>query len=131
MLFHTFSSQEERREYGGSCFIEMQYCRLPRGTEIEKIISVDAIRHWKNDSLYIYGDDDNEFVAQYKKIFTDGIYNNLKRGMVDMYGINYYSREQTRLILEKLKEIKPSDWQVLLSWLERAETHNGFYILGL
>ena len=29
MLFHTFSSQEERRKYGGSAFIEIQYCKLP------------------------------------------------------------------------------------------------------
>lgn len=131
MLFYTFSSQEERREFGGSYFIEMQYCRLPQGTEIERIVSVDAIEHWKNDSLYIYGDDDNEFVLHYGKIFTGGTYNNLKRGMVDMYGINYYSREQTHLILETVKEIKPLDCQVLLNWLEKAKENVGFYILGL
>lgn len=90
MLFHTFKSREERRKYGGSYFIEIQYCSLAKGTEIEKIVSVDAIENWKNDSLYIYGDDDNEFEVYYREIFTGGIYNNLKRGCVDMCGINYY-----------------------------------------
>lgn len=131
MLFYTFSSQEERREFGGSYFIEMQYCRLPQGTEIERIVSVDAIEHWKNDSLYIYGDDDNEFVLHYGKIFTGGTYGNLKCGIVDMYGINYYSREQAHLILETVKEIKPLDYQVLINWLEKAKENVGFYILGL
>lgn len=55
-MFYTFSSQEEQRKFGGSYFIELQYCRLKPGTEIKKIISVAAIEDWKNDSLYIYGD---------------------------------------------------------------------------
>lgn len=66
---------------------------------------MDAIENWKNDSLYIYGDDDNEFEVYYGEIFTGGIYNNLKRGCVDMCGINYYPPEQTQLITEKIKEV--------------------------
>ena len=131
MLFHTFSSQAQRREFGGSYFIELQYCRLARGTEIEAVVSVEAIKHWKDDSLYVYGDDDNAFFSQYGKIFTGGIYNNGKSGTVDLHGINYYSREQTRLIFERVKEMQPPDDQVLLHWLESSEKHNGFYVLGL
>lgn len=130
-MFYAFSSREERKKSGGTYFIELQYCRLLPGTEIEKIVSVTAIEHWKNDSLYINGDDANKFVSNYGKIITGGIYNNRKSGMVDMYGINYYSQEQTKLILERIKEIKPLDYQVLLSWLEKSKEHNGFYILGL
>lgn len=59
MLFYSFTSQEERKKFGGSYFIELQYCKLAQGTEIEKIVSVSSIEYWKNDSLYIYGDDDN------------------------------------------------------------------------
>lgn len=130
-MFYAFSSQEERKKSGGTYFIELQYCRLLPDTEIEKIVSVTAIEHWKNDSLYINGDDANKFVSIYGKIITGGIYNNRKSGMVDMYGINYYSQEQTKLILERIKEIKPLDYQILLSWLEKSKEHNGFYILGL
>lgn len=130
MLFHTFSSQEERREFGGSCFIELQYCRLAQGAEIEEIVSVGSIEHWKNDSLYIDGDDDNKFVSNYGKIFTGGIYNNRETGMVDVLGINYYSRELTHLIIARVMEMKPLDDQILLKWLEKATEYIGFYVLG-
>lgn len=130
-MFRTFSSKEELRKFGGSYFIELQYCRLKPGTEIKEIISVAAIEHWKNDSLYIYGDDDNKFVSQYGKIFTGGIYNNGKSGVVDIYGINYYSQEQAKLIFKRVKEIKPLNYQMLLRWLENSKKYNGFYILGL
>ena len=131
MLFYKFSSQRERKQFGGSYFIEIQYCRLPRGTEIERIVSVDAVRDWMDDSLYIYGDDDNEFLSHYGQIFTDGIYNNRKSGAVDLYGINYYSEEQAGLMAEKIKEEEPPGYQVLLDWLEGVKEHNGFYVLGL
>lgn len=131
MLFHTFSSQKERKQFGGSFFIEIQYCRLARGTSIEKIVSVDAISNWRDDSLYIYGNDDNEFLLHYGKIFTDGIYNNRKSGAVDLCGINYYSEELADLMAETIKEEEPPDYQVLLDWLKGVKEHNGFYVLGL
>lgn len=131
MLFQTFLSQEERRGFGGSYFIEMQYCRLPQGTDLKTIVSVDAIGHWENDSLYIYGDDDNKFASLYGNIFIGGTYNNLKCGMLDLVGINYYSPEQTHLILEQVKKTRPPDHQTLLNWLEKAKGTNGFYILGI
>ena len=130
-MFHSFGSQEERIKFGGSYFIELQYCRLAQGTDIEKIVSVYAIEYWQNDSLYIYGDDDTAFVSYYGKIFTDGIYSNRKSGMVDIYGINYYAQKQINSIIETIKEMRPLDYQVLLNWLEQVKEYNGFYILGL
>ena len=47
MLFLTFHSQEERREYGGSAFIEMQFCKLPAGTGIKDIVAVGNINDWE------------------------------------------------------------------------------------
>lgn len=131
MLFHSFASQEERKKFGGSYFVELQYCRLAQGTEIEKIVSISAIEHWKNDSLYIYGDDDNAFVSYYGEIFTDGIYNNRKSGMVDICGINYYAQKHINPIIATIKEMRPLDYQILLNWLEKVKEYNGFYILGL
>ena len=130
LLFHTFSSQTERRDFGGSDFIEMQFCRMPEGTVIDKIVSAD-IEHWLDDSLYIYGDDENRLVSQYGEIFAGGIYNNLQCGELDLFGINYYSPEQYRLIVERIRSRKPLDYAVLLNWLEKGEALNGFYILGL
>lgn len=131
MLFQTFLSQEERRGFGGSYFMEMQYCSLPRGTGIEKIVSVEAVTHWKNDSLYICGDDENAFVSLYGGIFAGGTYSNLKRGAVDTCGVNYYSPEQAKRILERVRENEPLKDPILLSWLQRAQSYNGFYLLGL
>ena len=131
MLFYTFHTQEERRKLGGSYFIEIQYCKLPQGSEIKEIVSVDRIEHWKNDSLYIYGDDDNQFLQQYGEIFSCGIYNNGEKGPVDPYGINYYPREQAENIADKVKKEKPVDYHSLLRWFEKANEAIGFYILGL
>lgn len=100
MLFHMFSSQQERRNFGGSDFIELQYCKLPQGLKIKEIVSVDKISNWKNDSLYVSGDDMNLFYESYSNIITGGIYNNGKSGGMDLLGINYYSQEQAALIME-------------------------------
>lgn len=131
MLFHTFFSQNERRRFGGSDFIELQYCRLKRGTEIRKIVSVNSIDNWKDDSLYISGNDVDVFLSSYGEIFNGGIYNNGKCGFVDLCGINYYSKEQTAFMIEVLKDKKPMDFQILLQWLENSHVYNGFYVLGV
>ena len=127
MLFHIFNSQRERREYGGSCFIELQFCSLPKGTPIETLVNSDV--HWQDDSLYV--DDENKFYKEYSSIFDCGVYNNLSSGSVDVYGLNYYSPEKTDIIIDKLGREKPCDYQVLLDWLEKSKEYNGFYILGI
>lgn len=129
LLFLTFHSQEERREYGGSAFIEMQFCKLPVETGIKDIVAVRNINNWQNDSLYIY--DDNVFYKEYSPIFNGGIYNNLKSGIVDVYGINYYAPVLIDSIFEKLHRKKPVDYEVVSDWIEKAQKYNGFYILGL
>jgi len=129
MLFHTFKSQEERRDFGGSWFIEMQFCKLPSGTKPKKIIAVDSINHWQSDSLYI--NDEKAFYQQYSHIFNRGIYNNLKSGPVDIYGINYYAPSLVDSIIEKLNNDKPDDCEALIEWLIASKEYNGFYILGI
>lgn len=129
MLFHKFDSQEERSEYGGSAFLEMQFCRLPAGTGIGTLVAVDSIVNWLNDSLYI--SDENLFYEEYSRIFDCGVYNNGRTGPVDVYGINYYGPEQIDLLLARIQETEPEDWQVLTEWLKEARKYNGFYILGI
>ena len=129
MYFHTFNSQEERRNHGGSAFIEIQFCRLPTGTTIQELVAVDRIKNWQNDSLYV--DDENAFYQEYSSVFDCGTYNNLKCGTVDIYGINYYAPCVTDSIIERLRKNKPADYEVLVEWLLRSKTYNGFYILGL
>ena len=131
MLFHMFSSQCERRNFGGSDFIEIQYCRLPQESSIQEIVSEDLIEHWKNDSLYVYGNDMEAFYQSYESIFTGGIYSSLSTGPMDLCGINFYSHKQADLIQERIKAQTPPDRQVLLEWLKGAKSLVGFYLLGL
>lgn len=131
MLFHMFSSHQERRNFGGSDFIELQYCKLPQGLKIKEIVSVDKITHWKNDSLYVSGDDVNLFYESYSNIITGGIYNNGKSGGMDLLGINYYSQEQAALIMERIEDEKTPEYEILLRWLKSGINYTGFYVLGL
>lgn len=131
MLFHKFRSQDERRAFGGSSFIEIQYCRLPQGTPVEGIVSVDGISHWKDDSLYVSDDNMEAFYRHYGNILTDGIYNNGERGPMDLCGINFYSREQAAHIMERLQAETPPDYPLLLDWLQAGTRYIGFYLLGL
>lgn len=131
MLFHMFGSQTERKKFGGSDFIEIQYCKLPENTKVEKTISVNAVSHWKNDSLYISGDDMNFFYKQYKDIITGGVYNNGESGVMDLYGINFYSREKADLIIKRIENEKPQEYEILLRWLKSGTDYIGFYVLGV
>ena len=131
MQFYTFGFQQERRKMGSSYFIEIQYCRLTPDTPIENIFSGDLIQYWENDSLYIYGDDDNAFFNSYGKIFAHGLYANGKTGVVDLCGINYYSPAETEWILKALQNEALPDQKKLMHWLEKAKSCCGFYILGL
>lgn len=126
-MFHLFSSQAERREYGGSGFLEMQFCRLARGAKVAQI--VNSIENWRDDSLYI--DDENEFYREYGAIFDCGFYSNLERGAVDVYGINYYPPECVETLIARIAERKPQEYGAVLGWLGEAEQYNGFYILGI
>ena len=129
-MFHFFDSQEERRNFGGSAFIEILICKLPSGTTTKKLVAISNIKHWQNDSLYII-DDENAFYQEYSHIFNCGLYNNLKTGIVDIYGINYYAPSLIESIIEKLQKEKPADYEALIEWLTKSEEYNGFYILGI
>ena len=131
LLFHSFHSQAERRKFGGSDFIEIQYCRLPKGTSIREIVSVDAIKDWKDDSLYIFGDDMDLFYQNYGDIITDGVYCNGDHGPMDLCGINFYSKDQATDMLKRLAEEKPPEYQILCRWLQAGEQYLGFYLLGV
>lgn len=130
MLFHTFATQEERRNYGGSAFIEIQFCNMPAQTSTKELVAVGSIQNWKTDSLYVYIDDDNAFYQEYSRIFDCGTYNNLKTGPVDIYGINYYAPSLIDSIIERLDKERPVDYEVIIEWLIKSKSYNGFYILG-
>lgn len=128
-MFHSFKNQDERRKFGGSAFIELQYCTLRSGTTLKKIVK--SPKYWLDSSLYIYVDDIQSFCLNYGEIFFGGTYQNLQSGGVDVYGINYYSPTQLKDIIMKIEEQKPLEYAIILEWLKNAENFNGFYILGI
>lgn len=129
MLFHRFNNQEERRMFGGSDFLELQFCQHKSGTSIKRI--VNKIENWHNASLYISGDDMDTFYKCYKDVFKNGTYNNLKSGDIDFFGINYYLPEQVEEMIKTIEEKKPKDYIIVLEWLNKAKEFNGIYILGV
>ena len=129
MLFYRFRSQEERSAFGGAAMLELQYCRLHSANTLSDLVAVENIVHWQNDSLYVA--DEMLFYQEYSHIFNSGIYHNLKTGIVDIFGINYYAPSLIDPIIEKLQADKPIDYKTLIEWLEKAREYNGFYILGI
>ena len=129
MLFHQFQTQDERRAFGGSTFIELQLCRLPAGTSLRRITAVSSIPNWQNDSLYVA--DIERFFALYGGIFAGAVYNNRRSGPMDLFGINYYPPERLQGIIAAVQTAKPDGYAQLLSWLQGAAKGNGFYILGI
>ena len=132
MLFHSFSSKEERRKFSNGDFLQFVFCKLDRGTAVEEIVSNRAVAPllWNHSSLYLCGDDWNEFCEAYGEIITGGTYENLEAGYLDWCGINYFSPEQMQHIIKRLREEKPKDYPLLLNWLEQGTQYNGFYLLG-
>jgi hypothetical protein len=51
--------------------------------------------------------------------------------LADIYGINYYAPASIDSIVVKLNTDKPADYTQLVTWLNEAKQHNGFYILGI
>jgi len=130
-MFHTFSNINERRKFGGSAFIELQYCKLSAQTKLKKIVSIKAIQNWKDDSLYIHVNDLDSFVESYGSILNTGTYNNMKSGVVDVFGINYYTIENVKQLIDVITNRKPQGHEKILSWLNRGLQYNGFYLLGI
>lgn len=62
-MFLKFQSQDQRRKYGGSCFIELQFCKLPSATKLDRIFN--GYDHWQNESLYVYDNECSETVLKY------------------------------------------------------------------
>ena len=130
MLFHSFGSQEERKEYGGTAFLELQYCRLPIETPRRKIESVRNPAFFKDDSLYVHESDLNLFLSEYADLFAGGdAPDTVFFGL--LFGVNYYPPEQIDALTERIAAKKPTDGEVLIAWLKGAKETNGFYVLGM
>ena len=130
MIFHSFTSQEERKAFGGSAFLELQYCKLETA-KLAKILSLRALPYWQNDGLYIHLDDMQTFFSNYAGIFGDAVLSKRTTGCMDLHGINYYPPAQLKDCISKIEAQKPLDYEPVLEWLKIGERFNGFYLLGI
>ena len=114
----------KEREGQGTAFIELQYCKhnLPRS------IALKRIRNWKNDSLYI----DvplalSIFLEQYFDIFKS-----VNKNLEDAYSPEYFTLKQVRELRERLLELKPIDYRILVQWLDVCiDKGYSMYFLGV
>ena len=111
--------------------MELQYCKAKRGTEIKHLCAVHNIRHWANDSLYIHDDDTELFYSTYSSLLGNAFYNNGRSGKIDLCGINYFTPQDATSAAERIKTEKPIECDIFLTWLQKGEKYNGFYLLGL
>ena len=64
-------------------------------------------------------------------MFDCAVFPNGERGC-DSCGVNYYSKDETEKIIEKLSSRLNGEYAALLPWLKIAEKRGkGFYILGV
>lgn len=129
LIFRTFGSQEERRTFGSSAFVELQYCKKKRGAKLKSIFARPD--HWQDDSLYCHADDIPEFLERYADVFGSAIYPNGKQGLPDPFGPNYYPPEAEAEIEKRLSERDSEDDRVLTSWLRDSKDYNGILLLGI
>ena len=126
MLFHVFASQEERRAFGGSYFIEMQFCDLPRGYKEKELVAVANIEHWKNDSLYI--NDDEVFRGfikdEFKRLHPVCEIEERLNKVFDYRNMSLtpanFTEEQARIFAEEIENYKEENKENIALW-ERYE----------
>ena len=117
-------------ERDGSCYLEFQICETDNPLKNGRV-RCGNIRHWSDNSLYMDWDDFNEFYELYGDVFCCAVFPNGERGC-DSCGVNYYGKEETEKIIEKLSARIGEEYAALLPWLKIAEEHGkGFYILGV
>lgn len=129
MAVKIFITNSERDK--GTDYLEFQICESNKEVALNEIISVANITHWKESSLYVGSNDFDNLINDYQNYFKNGVHNNSEKGGLDIYGINYYTVEETLNIIEAISLNKPQDSQILIEFLNKAKLKSGFYILGV
>lgn len=114
----------KEREGQGTGFIELQYCK----DNLLRSIALKKIKHWKNDSLYID-------VPLAFSIFLDqyfDIFKSVNKNLEDAYSPEYFTLNQVTELREKLLELKPIDYKILVQWLDVCiDKGYSMYFLGV
>lgn len=132
-LYHEISSYTTGKlfttgaERTGTAYYEFQYCKQEGSLKtLEK-----GNGYWEKDSLLVHIDSDRDFFEIYGDYLNTPNSTEATQAL-DPYGVNYYTKEQTFVIIEQIKNDKPQEFDVLVTWLEKAATeYNGFFFLGI
>ena len=115
------------KEKKGTGYFEFQYCK--KELSIKNLINNNE--HWKEDSLFVDANSDLNFFENYGFCLYYINPQNQTNQFCE-YGVNYYTKEQTKIILDKIEEVKPKDYEIIVAWLEKAiNEYNGFYFMGI
>lgn len=121
-----FVTNDKRKS---SCYFEFQYCKIK---DINKKSLLTKIKDWfcldmfKEDSIFLHMDFFEKFYKKYP------YFQKTYSGDFCDWTSNYYSKEMTIEIIQKLKEDCYDKNNKLIKWLERAvNEYNGFCILGI
>ena len=112
----------------GSYYFEFQYCKKQGSV---KYLTNNGYGYWIEDSILVHVHYMEEFFENYGLYLME---TNAPNGTNKFYeyGVNYYTKEQTKVILDKIKETKPKDYEIIVDWLEKAiNEYNGFYFMGI
>lgn len=120
----------KKKDILGTCYYEFQYCKEKKSfKELFK-----NIRNWEEDSLYL-NEMDNETMLLFEETYLNYFLKTLTpngKSYYDPFGDNYYSKEQTQTILNKLLVTDLPHKDILCKWLKKCvENYHGFYILGI
>jgi hypothetical protein len=126
---HLFISCAEKRK-GSTAYYEFQYCK--DDLAVEQAVKSDAWTYWAEDSLLVHMDGEHELFHNYIKPYMSAPHAPNGSRVYFYAGVNYYTREETAEMLDRIKADRPDECEVLIPWLERAAGElYGFYILGI
>ena len=118
-----------KKRKGSTAYYEFQYCKcdLP----VEQAVKSDAWTYWE-DSLLVHMDEEHELFQHYIKPYMSAPHAPNGSRVYFYAGVNYYTREESAEILDRIRSDRPDGCEVLIPWLERAAGElYGFYILGI
>lgn len=116
-------------EKKGSAYFEFKYCK--REWPLKKMLKPSGYECGEKDSILVHINNDEQFFESYLKYLES---TNAPNGTTEFcfYGVNYYTKEHTLVIIEQITKDKPREYEVLAEWLKKAAAlYNGFYLLGI
>ncbi len=117
-----------QKKSGTSAYYEFQYCKKDLPTDV---LVKEGYGHWQEDSLLVYTDDDARLFEHYLSYLSP---TRAPNGTSEFcyFGVNYYTKEETAKILQRMEKEKPPYSEPLAKWLTKAvEEYNGFFFLGI